>query len=102
MLITILSAISVIAFAVGVRDYLRSQRDPQNDAMGQAMALWIVVFWAAVGFIPAVIAAGMTIARYTKLDGLTRLIGLLPAGVLLILLLPFAGIWVWCFVTVPL
>jgi hypothetical protein len=102
MIITILSAISVLAFAIGIRDYIRYQRRPDNDPMGRAMALWIVVFWAAVGLIPALVAAGLTVARYTKLDLLTRGVGLAPVGGLLILLLPFAGLWVWSFVALPL
>jgi hypothetical protein len=102
LLIRILSTASVLAFAKGFRDYIRSQRDLHNDDMGRAMALWIVVAWAAIGLIPGLVAAGLTIARYSELGGPTRVVGLLPAGILLILLLPFAGLWAWAFVVLPL
>jgi hypothetical protein len=92
----------VLAVAIGIRDYVRCQRDPHNDPMGRAMALWIVVFWAAVGLIPALVAAGLTVAGYTRLDPLTRVVGLAPAAGLLILVLPFAGLWMWSFVGLPL
>jgi hypothetical protein len=65
------------------------------------MALWIMVAWAAIGLIPGLVAARLTIARYSELDGPTRVVGL-PAGLLLILLLPFAGLWAWVFVVLPL
>jgi Flp pilus assembly pilin Flp len=90
MLIMGFSAVAVLTLAYGVHNYLRCLHDPANDAMGRAMALWIVLFWAAMGLIPALIAAVLVITRYSRLDGWMRLIGLLPSGILLALLVPFA------------
>jgi hypothetical protein len=88
MVIIALSAASALAFAYGVIEYIRCVRDPNNDAMGQAMAVWIPISWGFVGLVPALGAAGLVIVNYARLGWLTRLIGLTPAALLLILLLP--------------
>jgi hypothetical protein len=80
-------------------------RDPDNDAMEQAMAVWIPAFWGFVGLMPALGAGGLVIVDYARLDCLTRLIGLTPAALLLILLFPVIRVrvvlWVQDFFSNP-
>jgi hypothetical protein len=101
MLIMTLSAASVLALAAGLLLYRRSVLDPANDAMGRAMAFWFAIAGEAVGLVPALIAAGLTLARYDRLDGPTRLVGLAPAVVLILLPLPFVAIVAWDLVARP-
>jgi hypothetical protein len=97
MVILALSAASALIFAYGVNNYLRCMRDPANDAMGRGMAPWIPISWGLIALVPALGAAGSVLVYYDRLDWPTRLIGLIPAILLLVPLLLLSLLWVILF-----
>jgi len=81
MIIIGLSAASMMALVWGVIQYRRAKGLPFME--------FILVIGAGIGLIPALCAAGLTVIRYAKLDGWTRLIGLAPAVLLPLAILYF-------------
>jgi hypothetical protein len=95
MAINFLSLASVIVFGFGILRYCRMMRKSSGDGPTQAMLGWVVIFWSAIGVVPALCAAALTVARFGELSWLTRLVGLVPAVVLLIPILLVAGSLAW-------
>jgi hypothetical protein len=87
MLIIILATASLLAFAFGILKNRRLLKDLEGEEFGPTQVGCLVTVWAGLSLLPALGAAGLTIARYTQLDATTRLIGLAPAGLLLLVIL---------------
>jgi hypothetical protein len=90
MLIIVLATASMLAFAFGIHRNLRLIKELKEEEFGPIQAGSVVIVWAGLSLVPAVGAAWLAIARYAELDGVTRLIGLAPAGLLLVVILSTA------------
>jgi hypothetical protein len=61
MVISVLSLSSAISLAHGIHRYSRLLRGAE-DAPGAAMMVWVLIVWWAVSLVPALCAAGLTMA----------------------------------------
>jgi hypothetical protein len=95
MAVILLSLASAMVFGFGIVRYCWMMRKSSGDGPTQAMLGWVVIFWAAIGLVPALCAAGLTVARFGELSWLTRLVGLVPAHVMLIPVLLVVGSLAW-------
>jgi hypothetical protein len=87
MLILILSSGSILAFALGILGNLRNLRAIYREEFGPLSFGCVVVAWSGVCLVPALGAAGLVVARYDELDAFTRLLGLAPPVLLLLVIL---------------
>ena len=83
MVIIVLSLTSAIILGYGILRYAWLVRGAE-DGPTAAMMVWIIIVWWAVSLVPALCAAGLTMAWFGDLSGLTRLIGLAPIVLLLL------------------
>jgi hypothetical protein len=88
MVIIVLSLISAIILGYGILRYAWLRREAQ-DGPTAGMMVWIIIVWWAVSLVPALCAAGLTLAWFDDLSGPTRLIGLAP---IVLLLLPIPSL----------
>jgi hypothetical protein len=88
MVIIVLSLASAILLGYGILRYSRVVRGAEDGPTAGMMA-WIIIFWWAVSLVPALCAAGLTVAWFGDLSVLARLIGLVP---IVLLLLPIPSL----------
>ena len=89
MVIIVLSLASAIILGSGILRYASLVRGAE-DGPTAAMMVWILIVWWALSLVPALCAAGLTVAWFYDLSGMTRLIGLAP---IVLLLLPLPPWW---------
>lgn len=87
MLIIVLSAASILISAFGIFRYSRIKYDTLAKPFGQLILGLYLLFWFGISFVPALGAAGLVLAHYAELNGMTRLIGLAPASLVLLAIL---------------
>jgi hypothetical protein len=86
--VTRASLTSFVLFGYGLcRTYLRYKYpDPRQDPAGQGLGwAYPLIFWTAVSAVFAMIAAGLVLARFRELKGATRVLGLAPLVLFLVL-----------------
>ena len=94
MIIIVLSLTSASILGYGILRYAWLVRGAE-DGPTAAMTLWIIIVWWAVSLVPALCAAGLTVAWFGDLSGLTRVIGLASALLLLLPIPPLAAFLIW-------
>ena len=94
MVIIVLSLTSAIILGYGILRYAWLVRGEQGGPTA-AMMVWIIIVWWAVSLVPALCAAGLTVAWFGDLSGLTRLIGLAPIVLLLLPIPPLVAFLIW-------
>jgi hypothetical protein len=98
VVIIVLSLTSAIVLGYGILRYAWLERG-EEDGPGAAMKVWIIIVWWAVSLVPALYAAGLTVAWFGDLSGMTRLIGLAPIVLLLLPVPPLVAFLTWEYVT---
>jgi hypothetical protein len=94
VIIIVLSLTSAIILGYGILRYAWLVRGAE-DGPTAAMTVWIIIVWWAVSLVPALCAAGLTVAWFGDLSGLTRVIGLASALLLLLPIPPLVAFLIW-------